>query len=164
MPGITSDFIERLKTNGREARVMSLTAGAVGGVAGVAGVHGWFYFKVRNGGAWDLKNNVYKKYKTTGVDIGGRHYANDMPGNFHYGFVGRAAGFPTAELNWIAGKAQKRAGTSRPEFEYTFGDDPEDYEFIRLGAKLYDSSGIEFTEADLKQVLAEFSPPVCTTK
>jgi hypothetical protein len=170
MADVTNDFVDLLRTNGRVARAMGVSAsltsvGGLGGViAGGVALHTWFYYKVRNHGDWDLKNNVFKAYKKTGLDIAGKHYDNDMPGNFHFGFVGRAAGFPAVELFWGAGEAQKRAGTSRPEYYCTYGDDPEDNEFIRLGVKLYEDYGLSFAVNDLKTVLAGFQSQVCPAR
>src|SRR5262245_53454402 len=124
---ITNDFVDRLKTNGKTCegvRIAETVVGAGGGVAGSAGSafarYMWFYYKVRNKGDWDFKNNVYKPYKASGVTVCGNHYGNDMPGNFHFGFAGRAAGFDTETLRFLAGWAQQRAGTSKPEFNCTY--------------------------------------------
>ena len=161
---VTKDFIDRLINNGKAA-VMVGAASNSGGwntrLAVKAAKYGWFYQKVRNKGDWDFKNNVYLPYKKDGIIVCGKQYSNAMPGNFHFGFVGAAAGIPGSVLHYGAAKAQKRAGTSKDEFWCTGGDDPEDYEFIRLGIQLFNDVGLKVNEANLTKSLSAFSPPVC---
>lgn len=83
----------------------------------------WFYYKVRNGGPWDYKQQS-------------RALANF--GNFNYGATGTAAGIPANILLMAAGFAQYRAGTSRPEWRHwyprpPYGDDPWDQYWIQQG-------------------------------
>ena len=78
------------------------------------------------------------------------------------GFVGAAAGFSSLILHKGAGIAQERAGTSKPEYHCTYGDDPTDFEFIRLGINLYDQVGLSVTEAALKSSLGQFQTIVCS--
>ena len=167
---ITVDFVDRLIANGKTAEAVALVESAAGfsvpgaGKLVMAGRWAWFYQKVRNGGDWDFKNNVYKQHKATGVIVCGQQYGNDMPGNFHFGYAGAAAGFAAGVLLKGAGMAQQRAGTSKPEFWCTYGDDPTDHEFIRLGIELYRQVGTSVTQAALKQILATFQTTVCPTK
>jgi len=175
---VTADFIDRLKANGSTGASMAGLDAAMGRVGGaVSGVAGqgvgtalgmkqrweWFYKQVRNSGPWDFKNNVYKKFRSSGVVICGRKYGNDMPGNFHFGFVGRAAGFASVTLQSGAGAAQMKAGTSDRKFWCTYGDDPVDNDFIRLGIELFDSVGLKVTQTKLKAVLGKASPATCWT-
>jgi hypothetical protein len=169
-PDITVHFIDLLKTNGKIAAAMGsatsvgitdwLSPSNIG--AKKAAKYAWFYTQVKNGGPWDLKNNVYKPYKNSGVMVSGNKYDYDMPGNFHYGFVGAAADFDDLILHKAAGVAQERAGTSKPEYHCTYGDDPKDFEFIRLGIALYNQVGLKVTEAALKSSLGQFQTIVCT--
>jgi hypothetical protein len=165
-PDITLGFIELLKSNGKSAVIVGgVTSGWISDPAFTvkkAAKYAWFYRQVRNGGPWDLKNNVYKPYKKTGLIVCGTTYGNDMPGNFHYGFVGAAAGFADLILHKAAGVAQERAGTSKPEYHCTYGDDPQDFEFIRLGINLFDEVGLKVTEASLKSALGKFKAIVCS--
>lgn len=171
---ITSEFIKRLIANG--SSIQGSVGGAGWGAAAVLGglVGGImigkakfydplvaFRNKVRNGGDWDFKSNWLKPYKDDGVEVAGKQYRYDMPGNFHYGYTGCAAGISDNMLLTQAGKAQKAAGTSKPEFHCTNGDDPEDAEFIRLGIKLYDDHGLKVTETNLGQILGAFKAKVC---
>ena len=163
---ITVDFVDRLTTNGKTAMIVGNVTGGLGGdpasfLLKKGAKFAWFYQKVRNGGDWDLKNNAYKPYKKTGVIVAGNTYGNDMPGNYHYGFVGAAAGFSDYILHKAAGEAQQRAGTSKPEYGCTYGDDPADYEFIRLGIELFDTVGLSVTEVALKTSLAGFKTITC---
>jgi len=95
---------------------------------------GWFYNQVRNNGPWDYKQ-------------AGSQYQDF--GNFNYGAAGAAAGFDERTLLREAGRAQQKAGTSKPEWGYpgwrvilwggggNFGDDPHDAEMIKKGFEYY---------------------------
>ena len=91
----------------------------------------WFRSKVQNKGPWD-----YKQYNRGFQDFG----------NYNYGRAGAAMGLATDFLLGQAGRAQRAAGTSRPEWGYpgflgygdlggtgSFGDDPRDQEMIKRG-------------------------------
>ena len=85
----------------------------------------WFYQKVRNKGPWD-----YKQFDPYWAEFG----------NFNFGAAGYAAGILSGKLQVGAGWAQKRAGTSRPEWgiwykDAPYGDDPTDQYWIREGIK-----------------------------
>lgn len=163
---ITKEFITRLKDNGDTAEgwrpsVLWALGGTVGAGVGEYRMLSRFRAKVRAGGDWDFKSNWLRADRTDGVEVAGKTYRYDMPGNFHYGFTGAAAGIPSWLLFSQAGKAQRDAGTSAPEYWCTDGDDPEDHEFIRLGIQLYDDVGLEVTETNLMQVLSQFKAEVC---
>lgn len=153
-PDVTADFLSRLRANGRFARDtlrrMNATARYVA-----------FGMLVRSGGLWDFKSNVYRGFRQSGVTICGRQYRYDMPGNYHYGFVGTAAGFSLPVLVSAAGGAQIQAGTSRPEYWCTAGDDPEDSMFIMLGVGLYQEVQLEVSNTNLHRSLARFVRIVC---
>ena len=95
----------------------------------------WFKNQVRNHGPWDYKQR-------------GKQYEDF--GNFHFGVVGRAFGFPSNILLREAGRAQMEAGTSRPGWgepgprfwpfggSGSFGDDPADQDMINEGIVFYD--------------------------
>ncbi len=89
----------------------------------------WFRSQVRNGGPWDYKQ----------LDPGFEDF-----GNYNYGYTGTALGLPSGFLLRQAGRAQKSAGTSLPEWgnpgplglfggSGSFGDDPHDQIMIRRG-------------------------------
>lgn len=83
----------------------------------------WYYDQVRNKGPWD--------YKQQGPEY------QDF-GNFNYGATGAAYGWPGQVLMRMAGWAQERAGTSKPEWgdplgSAPYGDDPDDQEQIQRG-------------------------------
>jgi len=94
----------------------------------------WFKKQVENKGPWDFKQQ-------------GKAYENF--GNFHFGAVGAAMGFPDTILLNEAGIAQKKADTSKPEwgepaFRYfpffgdaPYGDDPRDQYWIKQGIDYY---------------------------
>ena len=95
---------------------------------------GWFRDQVRAGGPWD--------YKTRGCQ-----YENF--GNFNYGAVGAAFGFPLDVLLKAAGLAQIEAGTSQPGWGEPstdvydggtppYGDDPRDQTWIESGFNYFD--------------------------
>jgi hypothetical protein len=153
-PDITADFLSRLRTNGRSACTTLRNLNT-------ATRHLVFGMLVRGGGAWDFKANVYRGFRQSGVTVCGRQYRYDMPGNYHYGFVGAAAGFSLTTLLSAAGGAQVQAGTSRPEYWCTFGDDPEDSAFIMLGIGLYQGVQLEVRTTNLQCSLARFTRIVC---
>ena len=100
-----------------------------------------FYLDVRNHGRFD-----YKQQGKMIDDLGkiGPSPFQDF-GNFNFGVVGAAAGFPTQELLRGAGYAQQAAGTSSPEWGHwygpqpPYGDDPADQAMIRAGIAYYQS-------------------------
>jgi Bacterial toxin 44 len=172
-PNITSEFITRLITNAADvydswpnpAEGLLVFLGPIGIYAAkklVADPMLYFRNKVRAGGDWDFKSNWLKSYSQ--VEIAGQAYLRDMPGNFHYGYVGSAAGVSDSFLFSQAGKAQVSAGTSKPEYWCTDDDDPMDHEFIRLGIKLYDDYGFFITEPLLKTVLGQYREKTCGEK
>jgi hypothetical protein len=88
----------------------------------------WFYLSVRNKGPYDMKNVYGAQYQAFG--------------NFHFGAVGTAAGFPEQILLRAAGYAQEKAGTSQPGWSHwwgraPYGDDPVDQEWIKWGVWFY---------------------------
>jgi Bacterial toxin 44 len=90
-----------------------------------------FYEAVRSGGRWDYKQ-LGKQYEEFG--------------NWHFGVVAKAFGFPEVIARAGAGFAQMRAGTSPSGpstnlmniFTEPFGDDPKDQEAIGRGFKSFD--------------------------
>jgi hypothetical protein len=153
-PDITADFLSRLRTNGRFARTTLRSLDTTARYLA-------FGMLVRGGGFWDFKANVYRGFRQSGVSVCGRQYRYDMPGNYHYGFVGTAAGFSLTVLLSAAGGAQVQARTSRPEYWCTFGDDPEDSAFIMLGIGLYQQMQLEVSTTNLHCSLARFVRIVC---
>ena len=153
-PDITADFLSKLRTNGAFASTTLRSLDARTRYLA-------FAMLVRGGGLWDFKANVYRGFAGTGVAVCGRDYRYDMPGNYHYGFVGAAAGFSDSVLLAGAGAAQVQAGTSRPEYWCTYGDDPEDSVYIMLGIALYREARLAVTTTNLQRSLARFVRIVC---
>src|SRR5688572_3506248 len=98
-PNITWEFIKRLINNGSSIQGSAPEwydgFWALGGVVGmytakkkVVDPMIEFRNKVRAGGDWDFKSNWLKPHKDSGVEVAGKVYRYDMPGNFHYGYVG----------------------------------------------------------------------------
>lgn len=86
-----------------------------------------FYNAVKNHGIWDYKQQ-------------GSQYQDF--GNWNYGLTGKASRFPDSVLLRMAGWAQKRAGTSKPEWGGPlggppYGDDPADQAVITSGMYFY---------------------------
>lgn len=77
-----------------------------------------FYNKVKSGGDWDykLKDRDRTKYEDFG--------------NYHFGVVGRAAGFSAETLKRAAGAYQIYSGTSPEGSGWPFGDPPYGDDFI----------------------------------
>jgi len=97
----------------------------------------WFRNQVKNKGPWD--------YKQCGSQY-------EAFGNFNYGATGMAHGFTEEQLLTEAGRAQRAAGTSRPEWGDPgdrlwplkgnkpvppYGDDPRDQFWIKQGIDYY---------------------------
>ena len=61
-------------------------------------------------------------------------------GNFHFGYIGRAAGLSKKTLTVGAGIYQIYSGTSTIGYLFTpsFGDDPRDTYYIKMGVMAYD--------------------------
>jgi RHS repeat-associated protein len=102
----------------------------------------YFYEKVKNKGAWDLKNTPEYNSKTyqMGFIFNGQHVSSDAPGNLQFGYVGAAAVWSTPQILLVgAGAAQQKAGTSLPIYQnqYFHGDDPADQVNILWGINMY---------------------------
>ncbi|MEX2188290.1 MAG: polymorphic toxin type 44 domain-containing protein [Pirellulales bacterium] len=164
---ITTWFVGQLRANGLVAKAkgkmtLAQSLGTLGGlVAHEAEKLKWFKRQVQSRGPWDFKANYLKDARTAGVIFAGAQYRNDMPGNFHYGFVGAAAGFSETVLELGAGQAQLRSNTSKPEYWCTAFDDPEDNAYVKLGIALYNAKGVSVTVADVDAYLKKFKLTSC---
>lgn len=104
-----------------------------------------FREKVRNKGDWDYKNQkgtIYESGKYNNYFFNGEIITGDAPGNINYGYVGKTAFWASEKLLFKqAGKAQKAAGTSLPEWDKApyYGDDPNDHNMIKKGIRLYEN-------------------------
>jgi hypothetical protein len=163
---ITSWFVGQLISNGKVAigqrpGIGAALIGLGGLLVDKAVTLRWFKKQVQNGGPWDFKNNALKADKAAGVMFAGTHYRNDMPGNFHYGYVGIMAGIGADTLEAAAGAAQLSAGTSKPEYWCASFDDPEDNMYLRLGIALAQTKGLKLTAADVDAMLKKFVHFTC---
>jgi len=71
-------------------------------------VFGWI-FLVKNEAKWDSKHKIENRLGNSIImtsSYGSRWYEFSVPGNIHYGFVGRAAGFSSTMLHIGAGYAE----------------------------------------------------------
>lgn len=95
---------------------------------------GWI-FLVKNEAKWDFKHNIRNILRGESILLnssnGSRWYEFSVPGNIHYGFVGRAAGFSSTMLHIGAGYAeitdpahQERGEACCPEFCQDIIGDP----------------------------------------
>ncbi|WP_050587379.1 DUF4157 domain-containing protein [Mesorhizobium sp. LSJC269B00] len=143
------------------------------------GKYAAFYLLVRNGGPWDYK----QAFKTEGSFLGrafaDRRRLEDVPaeyrhvvgpgdeiqnpyedfGNWHFGFMGSAAGIPEEILLRAAGAAQKIAGTSNERWsnpglggKAPFGDDPNDQRLIKEG--IGDFSKLRWTDSPRRRFVS----------
>lgn len=94
-----------------------------------------FYYAVKTGGIFD-----YKKHG---------NYENF--GNYHYGVVGRAAGYSAFTLKAGAGLYQIKSNTSSSAFYGSFFDDPTDQHYIRMGIRDYDN-GVFQKKQQIEQI------------
>ena len=95
---------------------------------------GFFIEKVRTGGDWDLKNNIYPSRDQ--YMYNGMIYDGEDIGNIHFGYVG-AALYTSGFLHFGAGVYQIFSG-SKWEYWSTLFDEPRDSEMIEYGIKLYE--------------------------
>ena len=90
---------------------------------------------------WDFKKKI-------GLEMGDsillcqsasecRWYNSDVPGNIHFGFVGRAAGFVSPELHLGAGMAHQEGDDPESGKWWSYFDDPLDANAIGFGIELY---------------------------
>lgn len=98
---------------------------------------------VKDGAEFDLKNQDKWKEKTIYYD--GMYMEPQDIGNYHFGYIGRAAGFDLdfllfgASLNQIKkGARELNKETFKNCFTTSRCDDPRDQFFIKMGAKAYD--------------------------
>lgn len=96
-----------------------------------------FADKVRPGGVWDYK--LTYGYSNSYIYDGQVKTGEDM-GNFHYGFVGRAATFEASLLLSAAGAVQLYAGSWEPAWWSTYFDDPKDQAMISYGISMWDNN------------------------
>ena len=98
-----------------------------------------FYKRVRTGGAWDLKNSISfesSECKTKsptckkGVTLCGQCTLIENIGNIHYGWIGRAIGFPRNILTAVAA-AYQNGGV----------DESHDAAAIIIGMDMFDQNG-----------------------
>jgi hypothetical protein len=109
-----------LAANVQEAKAMANRGPWSGGLA--------FYFAVKPGGKWDYKQ--------------GDQRLEDF-GNWHFGVVAAAWGFPKEFALKQAGKAQIRSKHSQPEWQQggpPYGDDPVDQYWIERGYEFYEKN------------------------
>ena len=129
VPNITDDLTNRMEANVNDAAINNPFS---------------FRDKVRNNGDWDLKNQkstIYASGTYNNYLFDGEIVRGDAPGNINYGYVGKAAWWASDKLLfWQAGKAQKEAGTSLPEWNVApyYGDDPNDHAMIKKGMEMYE--------------------------
>ncbi len=108
------------------------------GIGAIGGCHAGFYEMVKSGAEWDFKSNqrIWRhnsnKYCPSSecdktVTLCGHCLNYDVPGNIHFGYIGRMMGIRTTSLHLGADWAQK-GGT----------DDPKDTVAINIGIKMAD--------------------------
>lgn len=183
---ITDSFVRQLQLNGaaceqkdrdlaaeeRQRQQDLIDASRFGGGQGLggamlgnsAGVYTqrlrWFAGQVGNRRPWDFKNNIYAR-GVVGPDVAvaGHAFANDTPGNVHYGFVGRALRIGRTTLTVAAGVAQVRAGTAFYELRNlpNLFDDPRDTAMIEVGMDLYDDLGLKVTAQTIEPYMARLA-------
>lgn len=121
----------------------------------------FFFENVKTEGSWDYKNGDLRDSINTGLILAGDVYANDVPGNIMYGFMGAAIAEEIETLSLgldaetvllgLAGYVQINPGASKediarllfdPDRErllvYSrYLDDPLDQNAIKVGLELY---------------------------
>jgi hypothetical protein len=127
-------------------RVDECSALQAGGALGVAGgaqkalAYQRWAALVRDGARWDFKDAILLELGRSIrlCDIHKCHwYGYSVPGNIHYGYVGRAAGFTAVELHAGATYAQQTDPENVPWQNAWHGDQPGDFRAIEMGIQLY---------------------------
>jgi Bacterial toxin 44 len=146
---INADLKQNIAIAGSKGSLMRASGSLLGPMAGTASVMLWFKDIIGYNRPWDFKN------WGPGESKGGSPFENY--GNFHFGAVGRAAGFSALVIHQAAGNAQGEkastgAGSGVSQFNVafndayrtsiggsgSFGDDPKDYYWTSLGIDYYD--------------------------
>jgi hypothetical protein len=107
---------------------------------------------VKAGAVWDHKGRLRDMLGVDPNTCGDLHfpiegdpdheYYYDIWSNIHYGYVGRAAGFPGSILQWGAARGGA-AGRN----------DPLDVETVQIGIDLWDRHGLNLTRGELHQAI-----------
>ena len=100
---------------------------------------------VRGGARWDFKTQIERELGVDGILLCHsqsecRWYDGDLPGNIHFGYVGKAAGFLGIELYVGAGRAQQEGTDPGSGRLWAYGDDPLDTIAIQVGIDLHSRS------------------------
>ena len=100
---------------------------------------------VATGARWDFKVAIERGFRVDGLVLCHdstqcRWCDSDVPGNIHYGYVGKAAGFLGIGLYVGAGKAQQEGTDPASGRFLSYRDDPLDSIAIRAGLDLYTRS------------------------
>lgn len=103
-----------------------------------------FANRVKSGGVWDYKR-VYTGYYL----YNGTYVVGEDIGNMHYGYVGRASGFPRYLLSSAAGAYQIYSGTSSPFWYASYFDDPKDQSWINYGMNMWDYGTLPSTSMSI---------------
>ena len=144
---LTTWLIDQMNTNAQSQAVVLMgkywRSQTPQGMAGA--LAGWNAL-VRGGAIWDFKGDIqlagYEEAYPNNFKIGRETFRYDAFANIHYGFVGRAAGFPELLLTLGAGVNQwQQHHKSNPGLVGpwdTFWDQPYDHWCVVFGSYLYD--------------------------
>ena len=138
-----------------------------------------FYFMVKDGGPWDFKDEIGTRLGP-GITIctSNSNCFNDIeysvPGNIHYGYIGLAAGFTSAEIKFGAGWAEKNDPSHNPknpaysgpylggedfsnydEDEWNYGDETRDNTAVTLGIKMWKKSQENLSYEEFMTIMGE---------
>jgi RHS repeat-associated protein len=124
-PDITADLTEKMRTNAKKILIINPFK---------------FMERVSTGGEWDFKSQkgtIYESGKFKFYLFKDQLVRYDAPGNIHYGYVGKAAIWSWDKLLFQSAGAVQTY--KKPEWNIPpyYGDDPVDYEYIKLGIDLY---------------------------
>ena len=108
------------------------------GLTAFFGTIGFFIDKVTDNGEWDIKRSTEKYSYKKKMIYNGVVYSGEQIGNIHFGYVGRAV-FSRWFLHFGAGINQLKKGFEKENLAFFF-DEPEDYEMIDYGIRLYEES------------------------
>jgi len=102
---------------------------------------------------WDFKWGIQDQLGGDSIILCNQYHCpwfdSEVPGNVHYGFVGRAAGFDSLELHLAAGARQQQGLNAEFGTLAALLDDPYDFLAIEFGIGLFNRGGVGALAAEL---------------
>ena len=161
---------------------------SIGGVMPIVASGGAYLFAgssfmslVKDHATWDFKHEIKKRLGTGITLCAGSNCQNDIeysvPGNIHYGFVARQAGYMPSMTNAGVGVAEvidpahdpdraSRVGVEHVPYDgtwglesgplgisFNFGNNPKDHQAVELGIRMFNQYGVDMTYSEFLSTL-----------